>query len=185
MKNRINIKVDELNIYASIEVNASKIGMRILSTLLLIEFLVFVYLFSTTSLDEISQFVVPMIFSLILFVGIPVKYLLWNLYGKEEIIINSKSISWSYDYGFFKTNMETVTFDRLSTNFEHVRQTGNVDIGRLLFINYRAEDNLPEILHQTTALLSKSDIEYFDNQISKIFISEFLDDYGFIPFSNN
>lgn len=58
-------------------------------------------------------------------------------------------------------------------------------IGLLIFYNCRAADNLPEVIHQTTVLLKRSELEVFDQKISEIFKTDFLNANGFISFSIN
>ncbi len=107
------------------------------------------------------------------------------MYGQEFLIVNTKSISWSYNYGIFKTNVNTEIYNRLSLGYEKVITIDNIEMGRLIFYNYRQEDNLPEVIHQTTALLSSSDIKRLSDNIKELFISEFNWENGFIPFSEN
>jgi len=185
MKNRIEISTDTINAYANIEVNASKIGTRILIVFLLIEILLIIGLFTSIESQEIYSMIIPIILILIFFVGLPVKYLLWNLYGKEQLIVNTKSISWAYDYGFFQTNLKTVEYNILTSGFEIVRQKDGADIGRLVFYNIRKDNNLVEQIHQTTVLLTRDELREFDKQIAEIFATEFLYKNGFVPFSLN
>lgn len=185
MNNRIKITTDGINAFATICVSASKVGIRILVGCIVFEIFILIGLFSQLKAEEVTSTVIPVILAAIIFLSLPLKYLSWNLYGKEDIIINSKSISWSYDYGFFKTNLETIKIDRLGLGYEKVRTNDIEEIGRLLFYNYRAKDNLPEMVHQTTVLLSLNDIKEFSNQIDKIYENEFFNENGFIPFSLN
>lgn len=185
LKNRIEISSDGINAYATISVNASPIGIRILSGLIVLDIIIVVGLLLQIKADEVISMIIPILIGLVVFVGLPIRYLLWNLYGKEVLIVNAKSISWSYDYGFFKTNLLTVKFDCLGSGYVKVMGNGEEEVGNLVFYNYRQEDNLPEFIHQTTILLNKKDIEKFDKEISDIFANEFLDKNGFIPFSLN
>lgn len=185
MKNRIKITTDGINAYAKIEVNASKKGIRILSIFIIIELIMVVGILSQVKSDKLVTMIIPILIIIVLFVGLPIKYLLWNKYGNEELIVNSKSISWSYNYGFFKTKLETVKYDRLGTGYEIIRGKNENEVGKLIFYNFRAEDDLPELIHQTTVLLNKDEIEEFDNQISEVFANEFLNKNGFIRFSEN
>ncbi len=143
MKNKIKISTDGINAYAKIEVNASRIGTQILSFLLLVEIFVLIGLLTQIKSEEIVSMIIPFVIVLLLFIGLPLKYLLWNLYGYEELIVNTKTISWSYDYGFFRTNLSTVKYYRLGTGYEKVRGDEKGEVGRLVFYNYRETDNLP------------------------------------------
>jgi len=185
MRNRIEIYSDGINAYAHIKVNASKTGIRILSLLLIIEIFLFVILFSHIGLDEIIEMIIPFLIIMVFFVGLPIKYLLWNLYGNEQLIVNTKCISWSYDYGFFKTNLKTIKFDRLGTGYEKVMENDKGEVGKLILYNYSRENNLPQPIHQTTVLLNKDEITEFDIQIRNVFENDFFDKNGFIPFSLN
>ncbi|MCB9310488.1 MAG: hypothetical protein H6567_10565 [Lewinellaceae bacterium] len=185
MKNRIKISTDGINVYATLDVNASKIGVRILGVMLFVEIIVVLILLSQVKPDEIISMIIPIVLVLIFFIGLPIKYFLWNVYGKEELIVNAKSISWAYDYGFFKTNLKTVNYDRLGTGYERVQILNDEELGKLIFYNYRESDNLQEMIHSTTVLLKKDEIEVFDRKISEVFSNELLDSNGFIPFSIN
>lgn len=185
MKNRIEINSDGINAYAKISVNASKLGIKILAGFLVLEIIIVLGLLWQLKSEEVISVIIPILIGLIIFVGLPIKYLLWNLYGNEELIVNTKTISWSYDYGFFKTNLQTVKYNRLGTGFEKVRENNKEELGKLIFYNYREEDNLPEFIHQTTILLNKEEIEKFDKEISDVFANEFLNKNGFVPFSIN
>ncbi len=185
MENRIVISTNGINAYIKIRVNASKIGTRILSFFVIAEVIaVLVGLFHIKS-EEVVSLIIPILIIIFLFIGLPLKYLLWNLFGNEVLIVNTKSISWSYDYGFFKTNLKTVKYHRLGTAYDKVRGEKEEEVGRLTFYNFREEDNLLEFIHQTTILLSREDIQNIDRQISDIFTNDFLNQNGFIPFSAN
>jgi len=138
-----------------------------------------------SSIESFREIIHPALLLLIFIIGFSVKYFLWNKFGVEELIVNTKSISWVYDYGFFRTNTKTVKYDRLGTGFERIRGLENEELGRLVFYNYREEDNLPEFIHQTTVLLKKEEINEFDKQISNVFENEFSYKNGFIAFSEN
>lgn len=58
-------------------------------------------------------------------------------------------------------------------------------MGRLIFYNYKKQENLPVMIHQTTALLSKSDIDVLNSNILHLFAGEFNAESGFKPFSAN
>jgi len=185
MRNRIHITSDGVNAHATLEVRASKIGIRILQLLLVAEIALFGWVGITLDAKELSGFAIPGLIIVIFFIGLPLKYLLWNLYGKEEMIVTAKSLSWRYDYRFFRTNWKTKKYDRLGTGFQKVRTENGLELGRLVFFNYSEDTGLPEVLHETTVLLSKPQIQNFDSEIAQIFRNDFLVVHGFIPFSEN
>lgn len=185
MNNQINIQNDGINIYATLSVRAAKVGLVILTIMLIGLFVMVGFFFSEVKFKHFEEFVVAVLI-IVPIGGYSIKYYLWNLYGKESIIINTKSISWQYDYGFVQTNLETFKYHILGTGFEKLGQRDNGDeLGRLIFYNYREEDNLPEVIHSTTILLTKEEIEILDEKIISLFAGEFLNRNGFIPFSEN
>ena len=183
MNNKIEISSDGINVYARLKVNASSAGVYILGALILTELLIFGWIL--LEVDSVKEIIHPAFLLLIFFFFFSVKYLLWNIYGSEELIVNTKTISWSYDYGFYKTNFITASHDRLGTGYEKIRRENGEELGRLVFFNYKNEDNLPEVMHHTTVLLKKEDIDWFDSHVSKVFENEFNHKRGFVPFSDN
>ncbi len=160
-------------------------GTRVLFVFILFALVFFGFLLTHIKADEVVSMIIPVLLILVFMIGMPSKYLLWNLYGQEFLIVNTKSVSWSYNYGIIRTNVNTEIYNRLGIGYEKVITIDNIEMGRLIFYNYRQEDNLPEIIHQTTALLSSSDIKKLSDSIQDIFISEFNLENNFIPFSQN
>ncbi|RMD95814.1 MAG: hypothetical protein D6816_19805, partial [Bacteroidetes bacterium] len=140
MKNKIEIDSDGINVFVMMNVKASRPGIITLSVFLILEIILISVLLWHFDFEEASLLVIFMLIGFAFFIGLPLKYLLWNLYGNEELIVNTKSISWSYDYGFFKTNLQTVKYDTLGTGYAKVRGDDDEELGRLLFFNYRKED---------------------------------------------
>lgn len=185
MKNRIESSTDSINVYSKINVHASKLGLLILGLFLTAE-VIFVFPSLIFGGIEPSIPTILLMFSgLYFFFVLPLKYFLWNMFGFEELIVNTKSVSWSYNYGFYKTNLKTIVYNQLATDYEAMRGEDDEEIGRLIFINYREQDNLPEVIHQTTVLISKNDIAEIDEMISDLFVDEFLNTKKFTPFSLN
>jgi len=183
MKNRVDVSTDGINVYAKMIVRPSRIGLYLFGSLILIELMAFIWVFAQA--ESVEEIIHPIVLVLFVILYFAVKYLFWNLYGVEELIVNTKSISWSYDYGFYKTNLKTVNYNRLGTGYERIRFARGVEIGRLVFFNYRIEDNLPEFMHHTSVLISKEDLRKIEDQIMNVFDNEFNYKNGFIAFSDN
>lgn len=116
-------------------------------------YLNFHFALANTESSSVSTFEILAIFSLLYI--FPIKYLLWNLFGKEHLIINTKSISHSFDYGFIKTNLSTQPVNRLETYYQQRMSDETNEFGQLVFYNYRQDNNLPELIYTTNALLKK------------------------------
>jgi len=185
MNNSSLIYTDGINAYATFQVNANKKGKLILGICLIILIVFVIALFSTVESEEIGGMLIPGLIITIFLIGLPSKYLLWNIYGKEELIVSSKSISWSYDYGILKTNLKTLKFNRLGIGFEKVNSINDKELGKLLLFNYNEENNLPELIHETTVLISLDELKKFESKINEVFAGELQDENGFIPYSLN
>lgn len=185
MKNQTNLKSDGINAYAKLSVYGSRTGVIVLLIMIAVELLLFVFILFNIDAKEIGSLAIPLVLAIVLFLGIPIKYLLWNLYGAEVIIINTKTVSWSYDYGLLKTRLVTVTFDRLGFAIENISSKDSATIGRLVFYNYRKSDNLPEEIHATTILVPTQELQKLIAKIENVFINEFFASNGFHPFSIN
>lgn len=185
MKNIIQKHSDGINLYSIFKVEASKTGKIILSICIIILLVVFVLVISTIEKQYIASAVLPILIFSGFMIIFPVRYLIWNLYGKENLIVNTKSISYFYDYGFFKTNLKTIFFYKLGTGFQFVREDEEGEKGRLLFYNYNKESNLPELIHQTSVLLDLVDVSEIDLEIKSLFEKPENADSNFYAFSEN
>ena len=170
MKNRVEKHFDTINIYVNFKVNSSKIGKIFLTILILLLLSVLVYLIATLEKEEISSSIFPIIIITALIILFPLRYLIWNIYGQERLIINTKSISYFYDYGLIKTNLKTINFSQLATEIEFVREFETVEVGRIIFYNYREIDNLPEEIHRTSVLIDLDELKNIVDDIDNLFI---------------
>jgi len=107
------------------------------------------------------------------------------LFGKEYIIINTKSLSYYRDYGIYKTNLKTLRNNKLGTGFEWSRTFDNIEYGNLMFEKYNDENDLPEHLYTTSVVLKFENIEKIDKEISKLYKIKTNQEFGFHPISLN
>ncbi|MEE9408467.1 MAG: hypothetical protein V3V28_10390 [Polaribacter sp.] len=185
MKNKLEIHNDGINIYVTLIVNSHIIGKTLLSLFVILLIGGLIYFPSTIPKEEVSSFIFPILIFGFLVFFFPVRYLLWNIYGKENLIINTKTLSHYNDYGIFKTNLKTHAHQRLGTSFEHIRTTDNIKLGKLLFVKHNDENNLPEYLYETTVLLNSENIKMIDNEISRLYDIELNEEFNFQSFSDN
>lgn len=185
MKNNYEISNDGINVYITLFVNSHFIGKTILTVFVLFLIGILCYLPFTVSEENISDSIFPfLIFGILVFV-FPVRYLLWNLFGKENLIINTKSISYSRDFGIYKTNLKTLNYKRLGTGFENTRTFENIKYGNLVFVKYNDENDLPEQIYSTSVVLNFESLEKIDQEISKIYEAKMDEEFDFHPFSLN
>lgn len=185
MENTIKIKSDGINVYAELRVRANLTGKIILTLMILLVIIFFAFVFSNINAEEMGPSFLGIVIIAVFFIGLPSKFLFWNLFGKEYLIVNTKSVSYQYDYGLFRTKLHTLPYTRLGTGFTMYPTNDERVKGHLLFYNYRADNDLPEVIHQTTVLVEKEHIKELDNEIFGLFAIAFYDQNGFIPYSAN
>ena len=105
---------DGLNIYASFQ---SKVAPYVKWILVLLNLLVLSgYVALIVNIPKDSQGDFAILFIVIpLFTGLTLtRFTFWNLWGRESIIINTKSFSYQYDYGILTLNLKTKETNGLS-----------------------------------------------------------------------
>jgi hypothetical protein len=172
MTNKVDINSDGINVYVTSTIKANTVGKAILTLLNLGLLIFYVWFISTIENEEAGKFFLPVILMFVAFIYFPWRYWFWNFYGKENILINTKTITRHYDYGIIETKPKTIPHNRLATSYEFVRELKGQECGRLHFISYSTDTNLPEERFQTSILISKKDIDKIQNSITTIFAME-------------
>lgn len=185
MNNRIKINTDGINIYVTLFVKSNKKGKIAMSIIVLILLFILGAMINETNDNNLKNFVFPITIFAILIIVFPVRYLIWNLCGKEHLIINTKSISYKFDYGIYQTNLKTILHKKLASGFELLRKDGEIKKGNLVFYDFRKKDNLPIQIYQTSVLLDKEKVNMIDAEIRQIYEDEFNEKYHLIGFSPN
>lgn len=185
MKNTIETTQVGPNLYVTLSVNSNRIGLFLVAVFILGYFGFAISGFFVLDQDEMKGYVSVFLLFTVIMILMPIRYFLWNKFGKEHLIINTMTVSYQYDYGFFITRLKQKPFDRLGMRFESVRRDGEDDLGRLVFIDYPQKNPLPEPFHETTVLLTETQIDGLSNQILDLFYEEKSSESGFIPFSMN
>lgn len=182
MNNTIDINNDGINVYATLNVKANRTGKIALFAVIVVFSSVFIFIGSSVKTEDGKSLLFPFVLIFLLVSIIPIGYFIWNLFGNESLIVNSKTISYQYNYGIFKTNLKTINYEVLGVSFARIRTENETELGKLIFYNYREKDNLPDFVHQTSVLLPKEDLKRLENEISGLFSQEKPD---FIPYSMN
>lgn len=185
MENKLEMNSDGINLYLTVFVRGHKKGLIALGLLLLVVVSSFLYLAVHDAKNVTTTNGLLMMVLLLVFMWFPVKYFLWNLYGIEYLIINTATISYSHDYGWFKTNLETIEFNSLSVDLDEMRLDGKQYLGQLYFIDFDPKTKLPEIIHSTTAFFTMDQILEIQVGIASLFETSFNEERGFIPYSLN
>ncbi|MGJ5643412.1 hypothetical protein [Formosa sp. S-31] len=169
MRNEYEINSDGINIYLTLFVKSHPIAKTLLSIIVLTLIVFLIYIASTLSIKDEPKSVFGIIIFGIFIFFIPFRYLLWNLFGKENLIINTKSLSYNRDFGIYKTNLKTEYHERLSLGFEHTRTFENIEYGNLIFNTYNEKSDLPELLYSTSINLDLKKINEIENEIEKLY----------------
>lgn len=173
MKNTTDINNDGVNLYVTLNVQSAAVGKVVLLVLVLFLLSVSILLISTNGEEENPQLSFAGLLFLVLTIAFPMRYLLWNSFGKEIFIVTAKTISYCYDYGIIRTNLKTIHYDCLATDFEVMRKDKQKEFGKITFTNYRAEDHLPQFMHQTSVFIDIRDYEAIIKEMGSLFTNEY------------
>lgn len=186
MKHEAEItSVDGVNVYIRLKVKAKLAGKISMSIIMLLLLGLLGLVFANIDPSAVGKALVPaFILILIIIVG-PARYLLWNLYGEERILINTKVICWQYSYGIFDTHRKQVEFKLLGSGFNTCNMFDGTEHGTLVFFDYNAKTRTPQTVFETTIFLPKNKLIEIDEAISQIFDNEHPAGQKFIPFSLN
>ena len=149
----------EINLYITLESEVKKwVRIVLVSANIIIYSLI---IFSVTSVpeNEVGDFILPIFgFSTIIFLTLT-RTTIWNVFGKEYLMINHKSFNYQKSYGIFTTNLKSVRTDfGISLYFEDELSYGDKQLGAINFYKY-SEIYVEELIYKTTI---KSDIETFN-----------------------
>lgn len=108
------------------------------------------------------------------------KLVLWNIFGKELIILNTKSVSYQRSYGIIETNLRTQPFQHLRIASVVTKENSGMEYSKLQFYNYN-EHGLPELLLESSIALPEQYIAAIFQHANNMFAPE----EGFPPISLN
>ena len=157
---------DGICVYVSVSVNNSLVGK--VALVVANAFILSVFVLS------IKEWIPGLFICTTIFLIMLIRYTLWNFYGKENLIANTKSFSYQHDYGFFKTSYITkpVHARLILTNEE--KEDGIY----CTFITYRKTDNLPVEIYNMTFPVSEKDLQLINLLIEQLYINELSDGDG-------
>lgn len=171
--NEFDIRYDGVCLYLSIKTQASVYAKLILC-------LLNIMLISLIILSITVQIVALAIFLVALFLLL-IRYTAWNFWGGEYVIINSKTISYQYDYGFLITAMTTKKIGKvLHSEKLVVHQYGKPEQQTIVFSTYD-ENELPETIYQLAIPISDKDAESVLLGVNIVFLDKVADDYSLPP----
>jgi hypothetical protein len=186
MKHDVEItSADGVNVYINLKVKAKPAGKIIMGIIMILLVGLWIVLLLNIDPYEMGKALFPLLIVTAAIIWGPARYLCWNLFGEERILINTKVICWQYSYGIIETKMKQVPFRMLGTGFNIGKMFDGTEHGTLVFYDYPEKHNIPQVIFETTVLLPKPKLEEIHNAIKTVFYNEFLNDNKFVPFSLN
>ena len=101
------------------------------------------------------------------------------------LTVTTESISFTHDYGWFKTSQEAHPFDNLGIGFDQVKDTDGFSKGKMMFWNYADDEKEAELIYETTVLIDKESVDELKMRIEELFEDEDLGKVFLVPFSSN
>ncbi|WP_199137425.1 hypothetical protein [Pedobacter sp. ASV12] len=111
------------------------------------------------------------------------KYLIWNIFGEEIIIVNVTHVSYQHSYGLWKTKLKTEKYSLIEA--WPVDETQTEEDVKLWFGSYQKETKLRETVFQSTIAIKASEWLSVYNLLSEIQLDEFSVEKGFPKIYSN
>lgn len=105
------------------------------------------------------------------------RYTLWNLFGSEHLIINTKTIAVSRNYGLFHTPWKSYQFRKLFYNVRIVDDRPDNLLGTIEFTSHNQFD-LPILIMTTSINVPVTALNELIAQLEHVFAIENLDESG-------
>lgn len=101
LSNSLSIHEQPSFIQLTLRVRAAPAGRWVLAGLCVLSTLLFAFIASSVEVNaNMGAVILGISIALVLLVVIPWWYLIWNTYGKEHLLITTKSITHQVDHGF-------------------------------------------------------------------------------------
>lgn len=181
MDNQLLIYSNNINVHAVFLVKGNIMGKLVLGFLNLVILLAFVayamFQFSSMSVFGVIAFLIAIVF----YCYFPLRYLLWNIYGKEHVLITTKSLSFWREYGFFRTRETNYLHKKMHLNFQTVIE----QTGLLQFLSVDEKTGMLNPIFQTTVLIEEEMIAALEIEIAKLYEQEIIETNGFAGYTLN
>lgn len=174
-KHTFLIRTDGICVYASIGIRIALIGKIYLMVMHAAALLVIGV--------ALKEWIPMLLLVALLFEGWLLKYTLWNLFGKERLIINTKSISFQYDYGFFKTDYVTREIHRMLDI--RLSETDLKSDRRYLHFLSCNENDIPLEIYSAALTVTEGEGERLAMQVKQLFVDTFTEQYELPPIHMN
>ncbi len=157
--NKSKIEFNGINLYITLESEVKKWVRIVLVSANIIIFSLIIFGMLSVPENEVADFILPIFgFSVIILLTLT-RTTIWNVFGKEYLMINHKSFNYQKSYGILTTNLKSIKTDfGISLYFEDELSYTDKQLGAISFYRYN-EIYVEELIYKTTI---KSDIETFN-----------------------
>lgn len=131
----------------------------------------------------LKEWIPAMLIMFLVIEGCLMKYTLWNIFGKERLIINTKSISFQHDYGFFKTDYVTREIHRMLDI--RLSETDSKSDRRYLHFLSCNENDIPLEIYSAALTVTEGEGERLAMQVKQLFVDTLTEQYELPPIHMN
>lgn len=166
--NQVSVHSDGICIYLTIKVR---------NALLPRLFLLLINLLMITAVAAAIFYWLPLLFFIATVTEVFVaRYTMWNFFGSELIMFNTKAMTYQHDYGFFKTKVVTSTIGKVlhCKAIATVREK-NAILQYLEFGSYD-ENDLPYVLYQAALPVQERDTRLILQLMDKLHVSKLAEE---------
>lgn len=170
MKNTVSIHSDDRNVYltSTLKVShAKKVTLTIVNISLV---LLHIFFIIEIELHEVKRLLIPTIVSMVVFIYFPWRYWCWSFFGQEYLTINTKTITYQYNYGIVKTHARTLSHRGLASAYTPRQAVEGEACGRLIFISEKDGSDKTEAIYETEIVLPKKDLDHLKAEITELFL---------------
>ena len=163
---------DGICVYVLTEVNksvASKLLILVADALIL-----------SVLIFSITEWIPGLFICTLIFLAFLAWCTLWAFWGKENLIINTKSLSYQHDYGFFKTKFTIKPIHARLIVISRKTEDGDMHCS---FVSYQESNDLPLEIYSMTLPISEKECERINTLIGELYVDKLSDDYEF-PYIN-
>lgn len=174
---KVELKKDYINLHVIIEAETSKVVRGIL------------IFFNVCTLAIVLISVVDWLLALLV-IGVLLMALfgwltLWYGFGKEKLVITSKSIGYRYQYGFYTTKMESQPIRRaLNISLAPSRERNGLEYFNVIFETYN-QHNVPEEIYRTALAINRAEFATLKQSIRTLYFERVDPNHHLQPYILN
>ncbi len=180
MKNTAYIRNDGSAVFLDTTIRPDRVVWFTLILVNLFIWAVFALIVAATLGEDLPRFSLLAIYVLLpVFYGISLgKTTLWNLFGRETVIVTTRSVVCQRHYGLFKTTARVFPFQELNVSVSETETRSKTPCGYVDF-SQKAETGLYMTFFTTSVLLPITRLQEFAEQIRFVFTVDHLTDPEF------